>query len=172
MPKGSLADFAARIGLRIKGDGCGDPTIPGNFGHLYEHGTGCFGLVLEEPADTPSRPKSLLARRRLALAAGFSLHQEGDVEAILLFDPADERQARLAVKLARARRRRRVGVKPASLANLHRRSTQKRGNGPAGDKTGEKGVGSHTLPISALLTSFPPKNWLHGDRPTETGGLS
>ena len=98
--------FCERFRLRLKRDRCGDQIIPGKFGHLYEHGPGVFGLVLEAPADSTRLDRMLRSRKRKALAAGFVLHQEGDAEAILLFDPANPRQARLAVRLVGAKLKR------------------------------------------------------------------
>jgi hypothetical protein len=78
--------FTERYRLRLKRDACGDLIAPGKFGHLYEHAAGLFGAVLEEDRNGPSRVRSLLVRRRKALAADFRLHQAGDAEAILLFE--------------------------------------------------------------------------------------
>lgn len=108
--------FAERRRLRVRHDACGDPFISGKFGHLYPHGAGRFGMVLEEPANRASRPRILLARRRQAVAAGFTLHQQGDVESILLFTPGNGQQERLAIRLVRAKTRRKCS--PAQLAVL------------------------------------------------------
>jgi hypothetical protein len=64
----TLTAFAERYRLRTKRDGCGDLIAPGRFGHLYEHGAGLVGLVLEDTRNGQSRGRSLLARRRKALA--------------------------------------------------------------------------------------------------------
>ena len=102
----SAEEFCERYRLRLKRDACGDRIFPGKFGHLYEHAPGVFGLVLEALADSTRLDRTLRNRKRKALAAGFTLHQEGDAEAILLFDPADSKQARLAIRLVGAKSKR------------------------------------------------------------------
>jgi hypothetical protein len=114
----TLTAFADRCRLRTKRDGCGDPIAPGRFGHLYEHRAGLVGLVLEDTRNGQSRGRSLLARRRKALAGGFRLHQAGDAEAILLFDLGNSAQEKLAIRLVGAKRRRIPS--PAQLETLRR----------------------------------------------------
>lgn len=116
----SLQQFAERTRTRIRRDGCADLIIPGKFGHLYEHDSGVFGATLEDSVCVPSRSRSLLARRRKALAAGFRLHQAGDAEAILLFDPSDHAQTKLAIRLVGIKRIRRPSV--PTLAQLRQRA--------------------------------------------------
>jgi len=101
-----FADFANRCRLRTKRDSGGDPVVQGKFGHLYEHGASVVGMVLEDYGDARSRGRSLLARRRRALAAGMQLHQAGDVESILLFELGNAAQEKLALVLVGAKRRR------------------------------------------------------------------
>ncbi|HEX2713683.1 MAG TPA: hypothetical protein VHM88_15910 [Candidatus Acidoferrales bacterium] len=113
-----IAEFTSTFRLRVKRDRCGAAIIPGKLGHLYEHGSGCFGLVLEASADSTHLDRRLRARRRKALATGFLLHQDGDLEAILLFHPEDRDQARLAIRLVEAKRRRIASA--AQLAVLRR----------------------------------------------------
>jgi hypothetical protein len=114
----TFAAFANRYRLRIRRDACGDAITPGRFGHLYEHGAGLLGLVLEDARNGQSRCRSLLARRRKALAAGFRLHQAGDAEAILLFELSNPAQEKLAIRLVGAKRRRIPS--PAQLETLRR----------------------------------------------------
>ena len=100
----TFAAFANANRLRIKTDACGDSFVPGKLGHLYEHDAHRFGIVLEAGACGASLNTTLRARKRRAIAAGFGLHQEGDCEAILLFDPTDVIQARLATRLIDAKK--------------------------------------------------------------------
>ena len=95
----TLAGFAENYRIRVKRDDCGDPIIRGKLGHLYEHDIDSFGIVLESPTEHGRLDNTLRARKRRAIAAGFLVHQEGDSEAILLFDPGDSKQARLAIQL-------------------------------------------------------------------------
>lgn len=117
----TFSDFTSRYRLRAKRDPCGDRIIPARFGHLYEHGSGAFGLALEDSSTGPSRARTLRSRRRQAVAAGFQVHQEGDGEAILLFDPADAKQARLAIRLVGAKRKR---VLSAAQLEVLRKATE------------------------------------------------
>ena len=110
--------FTSRYRLRTKRDSCGNPSAPGKFGHLYEHAPRILGFVLEEPPNGKSIARSLLARRRKALAAGFRVHQIGEVEAVLLFDLGNPAQEKLAIGLVAAKRRR--VPSPAQLEALRR----------------------------------------------------
>ena len=98
------AGFAEQYRLRVKLDECRDAIVPGKLGHAYEHDTRRLGIVLEAPSDNASSDKTLRARKRRAVTAGFVVHQEGEWEAILLFDPADTTQARLAIRLIHAKK--------------------------------------------------------------------
>jgi hypothetical protein len=73
-------------------------------------------LVLEAPPHDTRLDNTLRARRRRALREGCEIHQEGDVEAILLFDAADQKKARLALRLVKARKVKKVAKPtPAQL---------------------------------------------------------
>jgi hypothetical protein len=100
--------FAELYRLRAKRDDCGERIIRGKLGHLYAHDASRFGIVLEAPRDNARSDKTLCARKRRATAAGFVVHQEGDFEAVLLFEPGDGKQALLAIKLIDAKKIRRV----------------------------------------------------------------
>ena len=102
--------------LRAVRDACGDLTVLGKLGHIGEHGSGFFSIVLQDRASGPSRARALLNRRRKALQAGFRLHQAGDCESVMLFDPANADQAKQAIRLVMARPKRRASE--AQLANL------------------------------------------------------
>lgn len=133
-----IFEFEAKYRLRVRRDACGDSMIPGKFGHLYEHAVEEFGLVLEDPVRRPVRPgmtaterlplwlpsraRALLARRRKALAAGFVAHQIGEAEAILLFNPSDFHQARLAIRVVGAKTRRRASPEQLKALKTARES--------------------------------------------------
>jgi hypothetical protein len=102
--------FGEQYRVRVKRDGCGEPIVPGKLGHLYQHDAVRFGIALEAPPDDARSDKTLRARRRRAIAAGFVVHQEGEFEALLLFDPGDGKQARLAVLLIQAKKSRQVAA--------------------------------------------------------------
>jgi hypothetical protein len=103
-PPPTLVGFAEKHRLRVNHDKCHDAVVLGRLGHLYEHDTHRFGIVLELPADITRLDNTLRSRKRRAIAKGFVLHQEGDSEAILLFDPTDTNQARLAIRLIQAKK--------------------------------------------------------------------
>lgn len=100
-----IKQFASDYSLRLEKDECRDLVIPAKLGHIYGHGGGLFGVVLSESARYSN--KVLLARRRQLLKAGLKLHQAGDAESILLFDPASTAQAQAVIHAAGARKKRR-----------------------------------------------------------------
>lgn len=106
--------FAETYRVRIKKDSCGELIIPGSLrpadmperleyaSHLYEYGDRSrFGVLL-----TFQSKKGWTNAKRELLTAGFTVVQDGDTEGTALFDPHNERQARLALRLARVRERR------------------------------------------------------------------
>jgi hypothetical protein len=119
----NIEDFAGTYRLRIHIDQCREQIIPGKLGHIFDHGSGKFGIVLEEIVGS-SRGRLLLARRRTALQADFQMTQQGEFESVLLFDPNDCNQVRLAIRLVKARKKRTVHSNPASLRNLLKTPTQ------------------------------------------------
>ena len=100
----ALVEFAQQYGLRVTRDKCGDAVVRGKLGHLYEHDANRFGMVLEASTNGPHFDNTLRSRKRRAITSGSILHQEGDFESILLFDPTDERQAELATRLIKAKK--------------------------------------------------------------------
>jgi hypothetical protein len=130
-----LSKFSEHYRLRVRRDSCGESIVPGRFGHLYEHDAGRFGIVFEAPANGASLNNTLRSRKRRAISAGFLLRQEGDSEAILLFDPADTTQARLAIRLIHAKKIRQAA--PPTDAQLRVRalfSSRARPRGPCFDQ--------------------------------------
>ena len=109
-----LEQFACEHKLRVRKDECGDPMVCAKFGHIYEHGPDVLGVVFSE-SDRNSN-KVLLARRRQLVKAGLTLHQVGDAESILLFDPMNTTQAETVVCAVGAYRKRRQAA--AQLCNL------------------------------------------------------
>lgn len=98
--------FVERFRLRTIRDACGDTIAPGKFGHLYEHASGVLGLLLEEVRSGQTRARSLLVRRRKAVAAGFQVHRAGEVESILLSKLGNPAHEALAIELVGAKQRR------------------------------------------------------------------
>jgi len=119
-----IHEFCKLYRLKLTRDECGEEIIPGELGHVFDHGDGRFGMVLEDTPSGPSRARLLLSRKKAALRAGFLPKQNGECESVLLFDPQNQKQAELAAKLVMAKKERTVRVSPASLLNLVRPSTQ------------------------------------------------
>ena len=102
-----LEQFATTYNLRVRRDECGDLIVPAKHGHLYQADEGKVGVCfLDNPPSQASKGKALLSRRRQGLAAGFVPHQIGEVESILLFDPKDDTQSSLAIRLVGAKQKR------------------------------------------------------------------
>lgn len=120
----TIQEFCKLYRLKLAKDKCGEEIIPGKLGHLFDHSHGQFGMVLEDTSSGPSRARLLLSRKKAALKAGFLPKQNGECESVLLFDPQDRKQAKLAAKLVMAKKKRTVRANPASLLNLVRPSTQ------------------------------------------------
>jgi hypothetical protein len=113
----TINDLSEPYRVRVKKDSCGEVTAPGTYGHVFEHGPERFGIFLQDhPPARPSRAKALLARRREALAAGFTPSQIGDCESALLFDPTIQAQVKLALKLVGTRKKRQIS--PEHLQKL------------------------------------------------------
>ena len=79
----------------------GEQVIPGKLGHVYEHDSAMFGLMF-----IPDKARLWKYARRKLEAAGFAIWQDGDEEGSALFDPTIPAQARLALKVVGAKRKR------------------------------------------------------------------
>lgn len=101
-----LEATAARHRLRVRPDGCGEKVIPGRCGQIFDYGEGKLAVLFMPDPKGERAPASRRwqAHKRKLLAAGFTVHQDCDAEGTALFDPADPKQVRLAVRVA--------GVKP------------------------------------------------------------
>jgi hypothetical protein len=96
-----IEDFAAKYRLKVKRAEDGEPVIPGKFGYVYQHDSETLGLLF-----MPDRPRLWPRARRKLEAAGLIIWQDGDLEGSALFDPANTVQARLALKVVGAKRKR------------------------------------------------------------------
>ena len=97
----SARSFAEPHRLRVRRDDDGAAIIPGKYGHLWEFDDNTLALTLLDLT-----PKKWGNRRRACLGAGMEIHQDGEDEGTLLFDPADDDQLALAVKVCGIKRRR------------------------------------------------------------------
>lgn len=96
-----LEDFATKYRLRVRRAEDGDHIIAGKLGHVYQHDAETLGLMF-----LPDRPRRWSHARRKLEAAGLTIWQNGDQEGSALFDPANTVQARIALKVIRAKPRR------------------------------------------------------------------
>jgi hypothetical protein len=108
-----LKDFAERHALKLTRDGCGDSIIPGAVGHILDgFADGKLGVYVRSQS-----PKGWTYARRGMEATAMTVKQDGDVDGVAVFDPANREQAQLATKVTGARIRRMAGPpSPAQIA--------------------------------------------------------
>jgi len=117
----TMKEFAERNRLRVNdkklAEKCrlawapGDPVVPGRYGEIAEFndfGESEFRLRLLAVPRSAVMTKALLSRRRAALQGGLRLKWKGDAESIFYFDPNNQAEAELAIKLVGARTKRRA----------------------------------------------------------------
>jgi hypothetical protein len=97
----ALQVFATAHRVNAKRDDCNEAIIPGTAGHVYDQGEGRFGVLLI----FESKRQWTNSKRKLS-AAGFTIRQDGDTEGTAIFDPADRKQCRLALRIAGVKRQR------------------------------------------------------------------
>ena len=107
----TLGSFAEKHRLKVKRDDLGDTIIPGKQGHVYEYSATELGVMFMPPrtqAEPWGRwcPKTWGNFKRAAVAAGMTVRQNGDSEGCLSFDPKNNEQAKLAIKIAKVRPKR------------------------------------------------------------------
>jgi hypothetical protein len=131
-----IEQFAERFRVKTRRDECGDTIIPGKQ-HKFADGqsnifagfdNGHFGVALLFGTKT----KWTYARRKLE-AAGFHIQQLGETEGVLTFDPANNQQARLAIKAAGVRTKKNMA--PPSAAQLAQREKFAASRRPAVEAT-------------------------------------
>lgn len=92
-----LREFGKEYRLKITRDECNDPIIRGSRGNLYEYSANQIGLMM---ISDEGHPRLWNIVREKCLEAGMILHHNGDGEGSFSFDPANDVQARLAIKSA------------------------------------------------------------------------
>jgi hypothetical protein len=138
--------FADTHRVRARRDECGELILPGRIGHVYEHGTSRFGVYLN-----CATKRAWSSAKRTLTAAGFTIRQNGDMEGTALFDPANEEQARLAVEIARIRKRRVVTPEQRKrmaerMRSIKRGVSAQKGHHPTGYEA--KDVGGQVPAVS------------------------
>lgn len=133
MPDNSVRDFAARHSLsltRVRLDDCGDVTLTGKRGDVYEHSANPLRLAV-----TILRCPSSLhwnKHHELLRTAGCVITQNGDMEGTAVFDPANEAQTQAVLEAIRPRRKRQVKDPSGLVSRLTGRPANSRTT-----KTGE-----------------------------------
>jgi hypothetical protein len=94
-----LAPFAKSNKLKLTDTDDDGTIILGRCGHIYEYSDTRLGLLYTSAASGWN------ARRDAAVEAGMTLLQNGDLEGTLSFDPANPKQAKLAIKISSPIRR-------------------------------------------------------------------
>jgi hypothetical protein len=146
-----LEQFAYKQNLRLKKDDCGDLMIPAKLGHIYEHSDLLLGVVLSE-SPKYSR-KKLLPRRRQLVKAGFKLHQAGDAESILLFDPQDVTKAKAVIRALGAKKKRRQTTR--QLQNLKKGPEKRALQVPRIDEVAKDGLPGLSQHQETSISSVP-----------------
>jgi len=101
----NLGSFALQYRLKTKLSKDGTKIIQGKFGHIYKHSNGVLGVLVMLD---PPRKRYWGCARKTLLTAGFTLVQDGDGEGAAVFDPENPNQARLAIRVAGIKRKRRL----------------------------------------------------------------
>jgi hypothetical protein len=110
----NLRGVAANHCLKLRRDECGDPVIPGSRGQIYAYDDAFLAVLL-----LFSSKRAWTHGREKLLATGFTLLQECDTEGTATFDPQNREQVALAIKIAGAKKRRRVSTETvARLASF------------------------------------------------------
>jgi hypothetical protein len=100
----TLKTFATKYRLKLRLDVDETRIIFGRAGQIHQHDLGRLGVMY-----MPAKAKSAEmwnSRRKACIAVGMELHQDGDREGSLLFDPRNAAQAKLAIQVAGVKKRR------------------------------------------------------------------
>jgi hypothetical protein len=102
----TVRDFSTTYNLRLTKDKDDTEVIQGTVGHIYEYGSDELGLVIVPPGNP--RPRLYTSIKTKCCSAGMTLRQDGDAEDALSFYPEDKQQARMAIKVAAVRAKKRI----------------------------------------------------------------
>jgi hypothetical protein len=106
----TLEKFARTHNLRraVLRDSCGEQLIilgkppkprPEDCSHIFDNGDGRLGVSI-----LVNSARAWRAAKDKLIPLGFELHQNGDTEGTLLFDPENEAQSKAAKKIVKAKR--------------------------------------------------------------------
>lgn len=114
----TIKDFATKYNLRVTTDKQDDtPVITGGIGHIYEYSASELGVMI---LPSTYKPRLYHAIEKKCLSVGMTLQQGCDAEGALSFDPECKTQARMAIKAAQVRPKKKIseGHKAKLLAGL------------------------------------------------------
>jgi hypothetical protein len=135
----TIQDFAKKYRLKITKDSCDEPVVQGRLykdANISEHaGMMALCFLVDGRAGKPSRQGLFNRVRQECLDASMAISQEGDSEAVFVFDGADEKQSRLVIRTIRAKVRKVLSeeTRMALAARLANARAAKRA--PAGQPT-------------------------------------
>jgi hypothetical protein len=115
----TLPQFADHYRLKLAHDECGDPIVSGRLGkdsNISDFSDTELAMCWLADGKKTAPPGMWNRTKAKCVAAGMTLHQDGDAEGILAFDPADPGQAKLAIKCVKAKVKRQMS--PERLAAL------------------------------------------------------
>lgn len=120
-----IQDLASKHHLGTTRDVDGTTIMAGTTGHVFEYSDTELGVMFMPPS---RRPRLWIKLRKKCLAAGMIPRQNGDAEGSFSFDPHNRIQARLAIKVAGAKKKRQLTAeqKQALLARLGPKKPQDR----------------------------------------------
>ena len=154
-----LTTFATDHRLRIQRDECGDLIIPSPLGNLYQYSSIELGLMVLPPSS--SHPRLWNSIREKCLAAGMTLRQNGDTEGSVSFDPTNQDQAKLAIKLAKVRpkwqmspERREAQLVVLANARKAKQNSIRKGTSEPSFASGQQGTGE-SMAVSELTHETP-----------------
>jgi hypothetical protein len=107
----NIINFAEQYRLRTQRDTQGEAFIPCQRGQIYHHGGKTLGVLVISEGKARSTSRVWKVVRQGLLAAGFTLHQNGDAEGSLLFDARNPQMAQAAIRFMRAKKKRQVTPK-------------------------------------------------------------
>jgi hypothetical protein len=110
----TLKPFVAKYRLKLRIDVDETRIIPGRVGQIYAHDPARLGVMYLPPRAKTS--EMWTNRKKACLAVGMLVHQDGDREGCLLFDPRNAAQAKLAIQVAGLKRKRIMS--PAQMESL------------------------------------------------------
>jgi hypothetical protein len=125
--------------LKWRLDKDGTKIIRGKFGHIYEYDYGVLGVIVMP--DPPRKRYWGCVRTSLHEAKMTTLVQDGDGEGAALFDPENPNQARLAIRVAGIKRKRRLTPAQRNQRIAYLRTRSGRGHGATGTRRKPKKVG-------------------------------